>query len=266
MTSTIVYLNGEFLPEGDAFVPVTDRGFLFGDGVFTTIKVRNGKPEFLDLHLQKLEHDCRLLGIVPQGISAEVIQKLIVKNGAETGVWRLKIMLTGGSGPGLDLSERSGQLLMTLKPYVVKSSPCRLTIYPYPYSNPFGTIKSLAYLDRLRIGDYAVKHGFDDALVCDQDGVVLETSIANIFWKVGNEVFYPDSSLPLYHGVTLQVLLKAIEKIGVKSMPVKAKLEEIPRSSQIYICNSLKGVVPVVAIDGREYKRDLEFETALLHN
>ena len=264
MIPTIVYLNGEFLPEGKAVIPVTDRGFLFGDGVFTTIRIQEGHPEFLEQHLQKLVQDCELLGIVPPRISEENIHDLIRKNGADSGVWRLKIILSGGNSPELNLSKRSlGQLLMTLKPYGVSSSPCRLTVYPYPYNTPFGGIKSLAYLDRLRIADYAKKHGFDDALVLNYEGIMLETSIANLFWKVGQEVFYPDTSLSLYNGVTLQVLLGAMEKMDLKSWPVKAKLEEIPRDAQVFMCNSMKGFVPVISIGTKEFKRDLEFESNL---
>ncbi|HEV8052660.1 MAG TPA: aminotransferase class IV, partial [Parachlamydiaceae bacterium] len=153
--------------------------------------------------------------------------------------------------------------LMTVKPYAENLSPCRLTVYPHPYANSFGRIKSLAYLDRLRIADYALKQGFDDAVVQDHEGLILETSIANLFWKAGQEVYFPDSTLPLYQGITLQILLEIMGKMGLKTLPVKARIADISEGSQIFLCNSLKGIVPITSIESREFKRDLAFESNL---
>lgn len=264
MISSIVYLNGKFLPENDAAIPVSDRGFLFGDGMFTTIKVDHGHPEFLKQHLKRLEQDCEAVEIVPQKFLEETVFELIEKNHAENGVWRLKIIMTAGSNPGIHLAKRAaGQFLMTIKPYAGHASPCRLVTYPYPISSPMGKFKSLAYLDRLWIADYAFKRGFDDALLCDNAGVVLETSIANLFWRKGQDMFFPDHSLPLYQGITLQMILTAAKSMGMNIFPVRAKLNEISDEAQLYLCNSLKGIVPITAIDEKTYARDLLFEEAL---
>ena len=95
---TIVYLNGEFFLEKNALIPATDRGFLFGDGVFRTIKIQEGHPQFWPQHLQKLKHDCEILGIIPPKISSEIIQELIDKNLAHKGTWRLTSRATSKEG------------------------------------------------------------------------------------------------------------------------------------------------------------------------
>lgn len=263
MMSPIVYLNGDFLPESNAFIPVTDRGFLFGDGIFTTLKVNEGHPEFLEQHLQRLEQQCSQLAIVAQKFSTEIIHELIIKNHAQQGAWKLKIIVSGGAD-GFDVEKRApGQLLITLKPYLAQASPCRLTSYPHPICHPLAKVKSLSYLDRLWIADYALKHGFDDVLVRDHHGIVLETAFANLFWRVGENLFFPDSSLPLMQGVTLQVLLVAAGNVGLHLHPIQAKLQDIPPEAQLYLCNSLKGIVPVIAIDSKKINRDEAFENTL---
>jgi 4-amino-4-deoxychorismate lyase len=249
---SIVYLNDRFVPETEASIPVADRGFLFGDGVFTTIKVVEGYPEYLDLHLEKLKHDCHIRRIATKEVLGEMISELIERNGAKQGTWRLKIIFTVGS------LTSNGQFLMSLKPYEGFASPCRLTWYPYPICHPFGQVKSLAFIERLQITHYANDKGFDDALVRDPHGIILETSVANIFWKVGEEIFYPDFALPLYQGITLGVLLERMEEMGLKSVPVKET--EIPDEAQLYLCNSLRGVIPVIAVDGKVYRRNESFE------
>ena len=158
------------------------------------------------------------------------------------------------------------QLLITLKPYLGHLSTCRLTCYPYPIIHPLAKVKSLAFLDHLLVVDYALKQGFDDAIVQDHQGMVLETSVANLFWRFGNDLFFPDPSLSLYQGITLQQVLIAAEKIGLNKVPVQARLEDIPADSQLYICNSLKGIVPVIEIDTKPFKRDLIFEQDLYKN
>lgn len=264
MHASIVFLNGKFLPENEAVIPVSDRGFLFGDGIFTTIKVDQGHPQFLAQHLKKFEEDCNAIGIVPQKVSEEMIIKLIESNRAVEGVWRLKLLMTGGSDPGIGLERRqAGQFLMTIKPYAVQVSTSRLVSYPYPVSYPLGRFKSLSYMDRLWLADYAFKRGFDDALVHDEAGRVLETSIANIFWRIGKDLFFPDSSLLFYHGVTLHMILLAAESLGMVLYPMRAKLDEISDNAQFYLCNSLKGIVPVTAINEKSYSRDLLFEETL---
>ena len=262
--AAIVYLNGKFLSELEAFIPAADRGFLFGDGVFTTIKVVEGEPEFLGLHLEKWERDCKTLGIVPRRIARKVIDELIQKNEAQAGIWRLKILISGGEGPEFNLGKRSeGSLLMTLKPYKGQPSPCRLIVYPYPVCRPLAAIKTLAFADLLWMADYAVKQGYDDAIVCDPQGMILETSVANVFWRQGNNLFFPNLSLPLYPGITLQVILKIAEKMNLGIHPIKARLEEISTDAQFYLCNSMKGIVPVVSIGEKKFERDPSFENSL---
>ncbi|MDG1832053.1 MAG: aminotransferase class IV, partial [Verrucomicrobiota bacterium] len=59
----IVFLNGQFLPEEEAKVSVFDRGFLYGDGIFETLRVNNGKPFLLDRHIGRLQHGMGTLHI-----------------------------------------------------------------------------------------------------------------------------------------------------------------------------------------------------------
>lgn len=261
MNPPVVFLNGSFLPENQASIPISDRGFLYGDGVFTTIKVIQGKPEHLNLHLIKLFGDCEKVGIIPPKIAEKDVSELIRLNLAKEGVWRLKIVITGGNKPDLNLGQRAaGQCLITIKPYTGHASTCRLISYPFPISYPMGSFKSLSYLDRLWVKDYALKNDVDDVLLYDPAGRILESSFANIFWKIGNELFFPDPSLPFYQGVTIQIILDSCQSLSMNTVPSLAKLDEIPEKAQFYLCNSLRGVIPVVAIDDKNYIRDLSFE------
>src|ERR1700756_261441 len=102
---SIVYYNGQFLPEEAARIPCTDRGFLFGEGVFTTVRVQKGRAEWLTRHFERLKDHSRQLGIESPILDEKMVAQLIRENRAVDGIWRLKIVVT----------QRS--LLMLIKPY-----------------------------------------------------------------------------------------------------------------------------------------------------
>lgn len=260
----IVYLNDSFLAEDRACIPISDRGFLFGDGVFTTLKVIEGRIQCLRRHLERLKSHCLTVGIDPPSISLDTLRELIEKNTAEKGVWRLKILITGGKHPEMELPERrQGQLLITIRPYLENKTEYRLTIYPEPILRPSARIKSLAYLDRLYLADYAKKNGYDDILTTDHKGVLLEASFSNICWRVGPDLFSPESSLPFLQGINLQLVMIAAKNLGMSIISSKMSLKDLPGNAQFYICNSLKGIKPVTEVNGKYFERDLDWELQL---
>ncbi len=262
----IVFFNGHFLLADEAKIPISDRGFLFGDGVFATLRVSEGKIEQLEKHLHFLEQQCHTLKIPPPYIDREWLRILIEKNNAFTGSWRLKIIVTGGSFSGeLFLSERvSCQFIMTLEPVPnCDKSAMHLTIYPRPISYSTSEIKSLAYLERIYIKEHAKNNRADEIIVLSPEGFVLETAFSNLFWKLDNVVYTPDPSLFFRYGVTIQTIEQVVPTLGLQFKRVKTKLVEISEKSHIYFCNSIAGVCPVTSIDNKIYQRDLEFERCL---
>ncbi len=85
-----VFLNGQICLEQDAKIPINDRGFLFGEGIFTTIRVRQGKCEFLQSHLKRLEEQAKNLNFDISHLQFDWISKIIQYNKAYEGIWRLK--------------------------------------------------------------------------------------------------------------------------------------------------------------------------------
>jgi len=227
--------------------------------------VSQGKVEHYNLHKERLARHCQALHIVPPEINEEWISELILRNRASNGIWRLKIVITGGGDASLELPKRShGHLLITLKPY--EANPCqasRLTVCPFPIQRPQAGIKTLAYLDRLWVKDHATRNGFNDAIVTTPDGIVLETAFSNIFWRVGNTLFHPDPSLPLLQGISLEVLAKQTKEGGMLVEHAQTTVEELPKDAQIYLSNAMIGFVPVMCIDQCVFDRDRSFEERL---
>lgn len=243
----VAYCNGKYFDENEPCIPVMDRGFLFGDGVFTTIKVVNGVPEFFEAHVERLINQCKTLKIDPPELFLSDVNELILKNSASKGVWRLKIIITGGDNLVLSLPKRKfGKHLMIItKLNEDYPKNLRLTVFPHSVSRPSDSLKTLSYLDRLFISDYAAFQGFDDALVLSQEGYVMETAFSNIFWVQGLDVFVPDPNLELLMGITLTHHIEVLKKSSHRIHFVREKLAGISEDAQVFICNSIKGIVPV---------------------
>jgi 4-amino-4-deoxychorismate lyase len=257
-----VYLNGFFLSEEQACIPITDRGFLFGDGTFTTIRVAQGRVEFLQAHLERLTEQCQVLDIIPPEIKVSWIQELMNRNNAFEGVWRLKILVTGGQETALKLPVRSnGQLLITLKPYSMPpSTPCRLCLFPDPIHRPFSSIKSLAYLDRLAVNDYADKKGCDDAIVVSHEGFLLETAFSNVFGFDGKSIWIPDPQLAYVKGTLLKIIR---EYFPFPIQFFRETVQKLISHAVLYTCNAMTHIRPALEVEGKLIRHHIEFEEIL---
>lgn len=255
---SIVFWNEKFCSFEHVQIPFNDRGFLFGDGIFTTIRVENGHPIALENHLKKLQAQARLLKIEFPLIDPAWVDQLIQHNEAQAGIWRLKIILTGGGDEALHLKlNRRGQLIMTLKPYQgTHSQPVRLEDYPNPILSPLASLKTLSFLQRLQIKDYAIERGADDCLVRDAQGHILETAYANIFWIHGSGLYIPDPSLSYYFGVTLERVIAFVKHLSLCYVKVK----KIPPDAHPYLCNSMRGICPIVQCGNQHFHRNLKHE------
>lgn len=252
-----ILLDEHFYPENQAVFPLTDRGFLFGEGIFTTIRVHEGKPEFLSQHLQRLKEHAQILKFSFPLLDLNRIKELIRLNEACTGTWRLKIVITIKRE---NQHLTNGHVLATLTPYVEKLAPCKLSLFPIPCYRPLAHLKSLSYLDLLYVKDYALAHGYDDAIMQTEKGYLLETSSANFFWIDQEGCWIPDLNLPYLKGILLTNL---IEQLSLPLHFVKKTLSQIPETAHLYLCNSLIHIQPVTAVGHFTFKRSFEREHLL---
>lgn len=265
----MLFMNGKFYSASEAYVLASDRGFLFGDGVFTTIRVANRQLEFFRSHCERFALHCSQLHISSPTIDLDNVLKLIELNDAYQGVWRLKIIATAKNRhEGVKMRE-VGSHIMILEPYEEKKAhndSYTLWANPNPIATPFSRVKTLGCAARFFIMDEAVRHGCDEALLISPEGYVTETAFANFFWRLGADVFTPSPRLPLMSGIALMFAEMAAKRLGLSWHEVRVTRERIPVDAQLFICNSMKGIVPVSAYASKLFQRDHSFENALLLN
>jgi branched-chain amino acid aminotransferase len=209
----LCYINGDIRPAIDAKISVWDRGFLFGDAVFETIRVLDGVPVFLEDHLQRLYAGLQALSIkAPAEIDIRSACKEVMRqNSLQDGMLRLTVTRGIGSQGYLPTQENPPSLIIgavgvgTLPHQVTlwQSSLCK----PSPDSLPLqhkltqGINSTLARLE-------AQQHEAEEALLLSAQGMIAEAAGANLFWKKGNTIYTPSLATGALAGVTRQQLLR----------------------------------------------------------
>lgn len=251
-----LYMNGVFTDEDDARVSPFDRGFLYGDGLFETIRADRGTVEFLDDHVQRLTDSAAALNItVPNTDWDNIITRLISLNGLERETARVKIIITRGTEPGLHLRrETSPTLIITAAEHTSGKKPERIGIYPEKRLNPVSKYKSLNYLFNLQARDWAAQKGYDEAVLTGGSGEILECAASNIFIEKNGMIIRPLNEGCHLEGVMGNHFIHIKKEEGFPVRDERVFPEDIQNDDAIYITNSMIGVCEVILEDAAKLR------------
>ena len=255
----IVFLNGNFLPEAEAFVPLNDRGFLLGDGLFETMRVAGGKPFRLAQHLERLSRGADFLKIripfTPKEIQ-KLAAQLIEQNQLPDSI--LRIMLTRGAGErGYSIKGADKPTLaMTLHslPPVNPDEPPQWSLVTSSFRIPAGdvlaTFKSASKLLNVLARAEAEDRGADEALLLNTNGEVAETAGGNVFWVYNDKICTVPTGRGVLPGITRAVVLEICQALGFETNKRVIKPEHLRNAAGFFVTQSALGIVPVVSFDG----------------
>ncbi|WP_338885135.1 aminodeoxychorismate lyase [Xenorhabdus sp. TH1] len=253
-------------------IPVNDRAVQFGDGCFTTIRVEQGIPALLPLHIKRLQKGVEKLFMpAPDWFQLENHINQVVK-GYDSGV--LKIILSrgmGGRGYGFDDTIEPTQIL-SLGSYperyiTQRQKGVSLTLSPISMGiNPYlAGIKHLNRLEQVLIKRFIEQSGADEALVLDSDGLLVECGAANIFWRKGKNVYTPDLSQSGVEGVMRRKIIELLAKSDYSLSCVMRYPEALAYADEVIICNSLMPVLPVSQIQAHKNQPAWKYQSRELH-
>lgn len=209
--------------------------------VFTTLLIERGKVQNLPEHLSRLHAHARILKIPILEWKPHFLSRFLSNYPIQHGQYRLKIFLNEDNY-SFELSPYEHQI----------PNGYRLVIHPNPITHR--PIKCHPYTDRDGIYQSAIAAGYDEALTLSPESYILETAYANFFWRFNNQLFTPDPSLPLLYGITIQKL---------SPIPLKLPFNNLPETANLYLCNSLRKIQPIIAIENKQFPRDFAFEKKL---
>jgi branched-chain amino acid aminotransferase/para-aminobenzoate synthetase component 1 len=253
-----VWLNEELIPLDQATVSVNDRGFLYGDGFFETLRAEGGRLLFLPEHLARLRASAQAFGIpFPKKFSWEKrLHRVLAANGLEEGLARVKILLTRGEAPGLGLPQETWPtLVIWAHPYTPPGPEeyargWTVATFPERRSTFLGRHKSLNYLFYLAARQYALEQGAQEALILEADGLVSEGAATSLIYARAGKFCTPaaPSALP---GVTSAVLGRGLARRGFSLQAIPTTPAQLSQADGLWLTNSLMGVMPVSSLDGQ---------------
>jgi branched-chain amino acid aminotransferase len=257
--AVVVMINGRVHAPDEAKISVFDRGFLYGDSVFETVRTYRGRPFALDQHLARLARSAELVFIelpVPLAtLEAEVRQALTAAGNAESYV---RVMITRGeSALGLDtrLAARPSRLIIVADLSLPPARYYQDGIATVTYRTERATDATAA--EGAKVGNYLVSvlamreaslAGAAEALIVDARGAVVEGATSNLFVLEQGTLVTPDAGI--LQGITRAEVLKAAADLGLPVRFRAPSLEELLAADEAFITSSLREVLPVVKVDG----------------
>ena len=254
----LVSIDGSIVAPEEARVSAYDRGFLYGDSVFETIRTYRGVPFALADHMERLARSADRVGIpmpIPkEAMSGEVERAVLAAANPES---YIRAMLTRGAGPlGLDPTLAQEPLrvifiepLVPLPASMYRDGVSVVTVRTERAADAASGAKVgnyLASLLALRVAKEALAH---EALIIGADGTVVEGTTSNVFAVRDSALLTPPEEAGILPGITRAHLLQAAADIGTPVCFERLTPDELAASSEVFISSSLREVLPVVRVD-----------------
>lgn len=253
----ILWFDGRLRDPATPLVQAVDHGFTVGDGVFETCEVVQGRVFALTRHLARLRRSASGLGLslpsedVVRSAVGEVADAWAASAGQAPG--RLRITVTGGPGPlGSDRGEAAPTLVVAAAG-ARPPGPVRVHVVPWTRNerSAVAGLKTTSYAENVVALARAREQGADEAIFANSRDELCEGSYSNILVETGSELLTPPLSSGCLAGVTRELVLEWAADSGVPVREVTLPLSAIHEARHAALTSSLKGVVPIVAVDGR---------------
>jgi D-alanine transaminase len=251
----IVYLNGQYMPESQASLPIFDRGLLFADAVYEGFGILDGQIVDFIYHMQRLEQSLAKIAI-PMTFTIDemfaALMQLIEKNNAKNGF--LYLHVTRGAGDRA-FHYHDGYVPNIFaftqgEKFSVDAMPPAISLKTAPDLRwARRDIKSTNLLAQVLAKHAAHEAGDYEALMIDQDGFVTESGSSSFFYIKDGDLFVRPVTNEILHGITRQTMLRVAAAMSIRIVEKFYKLDEVLEADEALITASSIYVLPVGKID-----------------
>jgi len=259
----IVYINGEYLPEEDACVSTTDRGFIFGDGIYEVVRAVDGGMFGWDAHLTRMRQGLEGIAISVDDFDEarllDVSHRLLAHNQLTLGHANVYIQVTRGCAPRTHSFPATSVPITTFLCVTPFSTPADLRtggVSAILHPDIRWTrcdLKTLNLLPNILAKQKAVEAGAFEAILVRQ-GVITEGASTNVFGVLDGALrTYPVSNFILA-GVTRAVVCDLARESGIRIEEKPILWEEVSEVDELFLTGTTTDVQPVVELDGRKIR------------
>ena len=268
-----IFLNGEFLPEQKACISPFDRGFMYGDGAFETLRVYNSKAFLLERHLGRLAHSLDGLGITDAYTFDDWFKycnELIQRNHLSECILRIQVTRGVGKRGYASLGTDTNTTLISIHEAPPIANPeTQLNLITATNSlsdhDPLSTMKTTNKLVNIVAMREAELAGADDAVLLNREGNVSETTSSNLFVFINGDLYTPPISSGCLSGITRRLILELAKDLGVNCLQNDITHKQFSKSEGAFLTNSIRQVQSIGRLDEKalpENEQTIKFKRA----
>jgi len=248
----LIYANGTWVEADQAVVPFNDQGFLYGESLFETVRVNQGRPFRLEKHLERMRSGMKTIlmdGEDQLAAIPDILESFISKNKLQSALTR--IIITRGTSIGTPWKSVSQpSIYLTSRP-VNKPEPWPAKVVfleekNYPLLRFHPAIKSGNYLGNMLAKKDAEAAGAFEPVFVNRDGFITECAIRNVFFIKDDVLLTPALELGVLPGVIRDTIMELARKRNLEVKEALITREEAQQMDEAFISSTGVGVLPVI--------------------
>ena len=253
----IVYLNGALVPRSQARISPFDLGFLYGYGLFETMRAYSGHIFRLGIHMERLRRSAALIGLP---LDVFDLGKACYDTLKANKLSNARIRLTVSIGEGEAVPDPPKHPKPTVLVIAASYTPPPTEVYRNGYKavvsptrqnsqSPLSHLKTVNYLNQLLARREAKEKDADEAILLNESGLLCEGSSNNIFLVSKGNLVTPDEESGCLPGITRQVVIELAKELGLKVAEREVRLEELFRADEAFLTSSLIELMPLTEVN-----------------
>lgn len=250
----LIYHNNHIVDASEARVDATLAGLLYGWGVFTTMRIYDGRVFAFNRHWERLARHAEKarvsLPLTFEGMQ-QAIEELLHSNQVTNGRARITVLKGEAGGWYVEKRNTSEILIFTASEPVAKSREVNLTLSPYRLlsSNPLAGVKRTSMLEHLLALEEARSRNFDDAVLLNERGEMVSTATGNLFWVEGSELLTPSLATGCIAGITRAFVLEIARRVNIHISEGSFPITRLLDASEVFVTSTARGIAPVKSYD-----------------
>ncbi|MFM6975807.1 MAG: aminotransferase class IV [Sphingobacteriaceae bacterium] len=264
MTRQFININHEIVPADLPVFTVANRGFRYGDGLFESMRMMNGKLKFAELHADRIQRGMKALKIdgytqINAAFLQQKVEELSRRNKLGPDTRARLTVYRDAEGLYSPSNNRMGFVLETTamhgNQYEFNSKGLLIDVFtevakPAGALSGFKTCNALVYV---LAGVFKNQHKLDEVLVLNQDGFLCEGLTSNVFVVYDGQIYTPALQEGCIAGVMRHVLISLIKKSGLKLIEAQINPAILDEAEEIFVSNAAKGIQWVLGYNGKRY-------------
>lgn len=249
-------INGQFIDVEQPALYLNERGWLYGDGLFETMLLKDGKVRFLTDHLQRLHSGCARLGM-PAPTMELLTQELQMLCGEQQHALVKLILTRGRSERGYRPAERQ----QLTRVWQILAAPAamqtginvRWCAMRLSRNAMLAGIKHCNRLEQVLAQAEWRDADIAEGLMLDTEGELISGTMSNVFLVLEGRLITPDLRYSGIAGVMRHNLLRLAAALNIETEQRAVRAEEVLAAQELFVCNAVRGVQPVVALDTQRW-------------